>query len=275
MRQGFASALIVATLVSGSALAAPFDFIRIGDRDGFGFAPTAGLQAAGPGPADVNGNGLLQQTEFLPDLNNDGACNTLDNFDNRSAAEAANTGSLGGTGYTDSGSTGFKWTDIGLSTGYTGSNFPDPAGPGTPNNAHFEFRFHVGAGDIVEGSTIFFNMIFADYDVSPANVTLQFASEPTEVVAISTQSGAQDGLIQAAFTTLTFDQVFSTDGFGGWDGLVTVDFIASGDPYTAFDFVELALDEIPLTAVSEPAGLAVLGFGLVALARRRRSARSA
>jgi len=270
MKQGFASALIVATLMSGGALAAPFDFIRIGDRDGFGFSPTAGLQAAGPGPADVNGNGLLQQTEFLPDLNNDGASNTQDNFDNRSAAEVANTGSLGGTGYTDSGSNGFKWTDIGLSTAYTGSNFPDPGGPANPNNAHFEFRFHVGGGDIVTGSTIFFNMIFADYDVTPANVTLDFAVEPTETVAISTQSNADDGLIQAAFTTLTFNQVFTSDGLGGWDGLVLVDFIASSDPYTAFDFVELALDEIPLTAVPEPAGMTILGAGLFALAVRRR-----
>lgn len=270
MRQGFASALIVATLVSGSALAAPFDFIRIGDRDGFGFAPTAGLQAAGPGPADVNGNGLLQQTEFLPDLNNDGSSNTQDNFDNRSAAEAANTGNLGGTGYTDSGSTGFKWTDIGLSTAYSGSNFPDLAGPGTPNNAHFEFRFHVASGDIVAGSTIFFNLIFGDYDVSPANVSLAFASASSRTIPLSVQSNAQDGLIQAASTTLLFNEVF-TAATGGWDGLVTVDFIASGDPYTAFDFVELALDEIPLTAVSEPAGLAVLGFGLLALVRRRRA----
>lgn len=186
--QGFSAALLVGTLMTGNALATPFDFIRIGDRDGFGFSP-AGLPAAGPGLADTNGNGLLQQTEFLPDLNNDGASNTADNFDNRSAAEIADTGGLGGSGFTDQGSAGYKWTDIGLSTGYSGSNFPDPGGPATPNEPRFEFRFHVADGDIVEGSTIFFNLIFGDFDVTPADVDLTFASEPSRTIALTLQGG--------------------------------------------------------------------------------------
>ncbi len=270
------AAALLATILSTGAMAVPFDFIRIGDQDGFGFTPGT-LPAAGPGLADVNQNGLLQQTEFLPDLNNDGASNTLDNFDNRSAAETADTGNLQGSGFTDTGSNGFKWTDIGLSTAYpTGSPgfgpFPDPSGPANPNNAHFEFRFHVDGGDIVEGSTIFFNMIFGDYDVAGSGVSLQYASAPSETVAITTQGAGQDGLIQAAFTVIDFNKVFTSDGVGGWNGLVIADFNASTDPYTAFDFVELGLDQIPATAVSAPGSLALMGIGLVAVAMRRRRA---
>ncbi|MDP6345802.1 MAG: hypothetical protein QF491_19860, partial [Alphaproteobacteria bacterium] len=76
------------SLLATQAGAAPFDLIRIGDRDGFGFSPTAGLVAASGVAADTNANNLLEQTEFLPDLNTDGAVmpSSGDDFDNRSAA---------------------------------------------------------------------------------------------------------------------------------------------------------------------------------------------
>ena len=53
-------------------MAEPFQWIRIGDIDGFGFSPTRGLSrpipGVGPGPADTNDNGLLEPDEYLPDL---------------------------------------------------------------------------------------------------------------------------------------------------------------------------------------------------------------
>ena len=59
-----------------TAQAESFQSIRIGDADGFGFTSTAVLarpiQGVGPGPADSNGNGVLEPDEFLPDLNRDG-----------------------------------------------------------------------------------------------------------------------------------------------------------------------------------------------------------
>jgi len=56
-----------------SVEAEPFQSIRIGDADGFGFARTSTLArpvlGVGPGPADTNANGILEPEEFLPDLN--------------------------------------------------------------------------------------------------------------------------------------------------------------------------------------------------------------
>lgn len=270
--KSLASALIVTLLTTGSAAATPFEFVRIGDQDGFGFTGIGNLQAANGALADTNSNGLLQQTEFLPDLNNDGKSQTLDNFDNRSAAETSDTGSFSGTGYTDLGSTGSKWTDIGLSIKYQGSDFPDPGGPIRPNNPAFDFRFHVGAGDIVEGSTIFFNLVFGDFDVTPATVDLTFASAAARTIALTVQGGGQDGLIKAATSTLQFSEVFTSDAVGGWIGLVHATFNAPREPYTAFDFAELAIDEIPFVAVSEPGTLIFMGLGLAGLgfARRKR-----
>ncbi|MHA1113162.1 MAG: hypothetical protein ACTSRY_01470 [Alphaproteobacteria bacterium] len=268
---GFFAALFSAVLLASTAGAAPFDFIRIGDQDGFGFSPTTGLVAASGAPADTDGNGLLQQTEFLPSLNGNGsvATGSGDDFDNRSAAETADTAPVGGSGFTDGGSTGSKWTDISLSTSFSGPDFPDPAGPGKPNEPRFTFDFDVTGSDIVVGSTIFFNLIFGDYDVSPANVKLTFADTSTRTIGLSTQGGGQDGLIQAATTTLTFAEVFTANG-GDWDGYVQVDFLASNEPYTAFDFVELSLDEIPFAPMPAPGGLGLLGLGLIGLGLARR-----
>lgn len=68
----------------------------IGDIDGFGIAP-AGLVRATPAPhnqpADVDGDGLLEPGEFLPDWNRNGntAVRSGDDFDFRSTAERAAT----------------------------------------------------------------------------------------------------------------------------------------------------------------------------------------
>ena len=72
-----------------------FTRIRIGDADGFGFTDTVSLrrpvQGIGPGPADTDGDGVLEPGEFLPDLNGDGSVWWLgqDEFDNRSDDERA------------------------------------------------------------------------------------------------------------------------------------------------------------------------------------------
>ena len=77
-------------------------------------------------------------------------------------------------------------------------------------------------------------------------------------------------MIQAAFANLLFGEVFTTDGAGGWNGFLQVDFIAPNEPYTAFDFAELSTTQIRQDAVPEPGSMVLLGTGVLALMLRLR-----
>ena len=86
-RRVFPGILAVAalSLAPMTATADPFNYIRIGDLDGFGFTSTAGLVRATPSPhttpADTNGNNRLQVLEFLPDLNKNGVVDSSSGLD--------------------------------------------------------------------------------------------------------------------------------------------------------------------------------------------------
>lgn len=250
-----ARAMLAATILAAAALtpfegvAEPFQWVRIGDIDGFGFSPTRGLarpvSGVGAGPADTNDNGRLEPEEFLPDLNADGGVwyRGEDNFDNRSSAERADRGhacqgclaigeALGGS----------RWTDLALSPTATASDWPDINGPAMPNSAAFVFDFRVARGDITPGGAIFFNLVFGDYDIDPAVVSVRFSNAPARILRIPNQKiRGLDGLIQVRTATLTFDEVFTADEAGNWHGRALVVFDAPADPFTAFDYVELSL----------------------------------
>lgn len=282
------------------AFAAPFTAIRIGDIDGFGYGTGAGLTAANGGPANVGVGGVLGAEalpvngDFLPDLNGDGAVQIFrgDDFDNRSAAEIAGA-SLSGGGFTNVGTTGSQFTDISLSLSYddsqaagnvydsntgsfgTGGPFPTPPSPTLPNQPGFVFDFFVASGDIANNTPVFFNMLFGDYDISPAQIQFTRDNGTTFTSSVATQPLGQDGLIQASFATLGFSDVFSA-ALGGWDGFLRVDFLAANEPYTAFDFVELSVTPITPNVVPVPAAVWLFGTALVGLAgfsRRKSRAR--
>ncbi|MDH3677406.1 MAG: hypothetical protein OEQ12_03805 [Nitrosopumilus sp.] len=259
--------VLTSTMYFPAAHAASFSAIRIGDVDGFGYGAGAGFQAANNGPANVGPLGVLTAEmlptvgDFLPDIDLGGSVATGagDDFDNRAAVEVAGN-SLTGQGFTDNNTIGSDFTDISLSTSYdTSSNngnvfdantltsgaggpFPTPPSGNLPNQPGFQFDFFVANADITPGTPIFFNFMFGDYDVTPAGLLFTRANGTTFTQNITPQNNAQgqDGLVQAAFATLSFDDVF-TATVGGWDGKLRVDFVANNEPYTAFDFVELSV----------------------------------
>jgi hypothetical protein len=242
--------LFAVFLIPAAAQAEPFEWIRIGDADGFGFPSTEGLTrpvlGVGFGPADINGNGMLEPDEFLPDLNRDGGVwyAGSDNFDNRSAAKRRDCGhACVGCLAVGRGTRGSNWTDLALSPTAAPADWPDLNGPALPNSAAFVFDFTVHRDDIAAGAQIFFNLVFGDYDIDPAVVFVRFAAAPPRILNIPNQQLRNvDGLIQARTANLRFDEVFTADADGNWHGAVTVIFDAPIDPFTAFDYVELSLD---------------------------------
>lgn len=273
------------------------------------------FEAASGAAADTNGNGLLQQTEFLPDINNDGtlqvtAQNTpggpfmgFDDFDNRSITERVGNVVTGGGDFVNTGTTGSDLTDISLSGSYdpllaAGRVYSSPGNPppgtfpasvapslpptGSPvfsNQPGFKFRFDVLKTDIDSSQDIFFNVLFGDYDVAPADLRITTnngsnGAGDVIVLALATQPAALDGLIQASFVTLDFLDIFSDGGGLFWNGYLDVDFNGAFEPYTAFDFVELStvpIDPNP-APVPEPGTLALFGAGLALLLLRKRRA---
>ena len=118
--------LAVLAMISPSARADLL--VRIGDIDGFGYGGP-GFKAANGGAAKKNGDPVLSQNDFLPDINKDRAVATGkgDDFDLRSAAEVAGNSYTVDRAIVNSavGTTGSQFTDISLSTSYDKSQKND------------------------------------------------------------------------------------------------------------------------------------------------------
>ena len=295
----------VLLLAATATSAAPFTAIRIGDVDGFGFTTdVATLNAANGSDVDTDADGRIELGEFLPDINGDTITSVtfdlhtlvpsvpvntfvgFDDFDNRSAADAANT-AVGGSGFVDAGTTGSAFTDLSLSQSFglvgvyksPGNTGPFPFPDGTPqtltNQPGFAFRFTVAKGDIDPAQQVFFNLLIGDYDVRPAEVALVIndgmgAAGAQITLPLTVQRNTADGLVQGAFATLAFSDVFSDSG-AVWTGFLNVDVLAPNEPYLAYDFVELSTQ--PIFRVPAPAALTLLLLGLTGTALLRRRTR--
>lgn len=282
--------LILITLVAFAPSARAGFLARIGDVDGFGYGSAPGFRAANGGPANVGGSGVLTNGDFLPDIDRGGtvANGGLDEFDFRSAAERANTSVTVGAGVTNTaGTVGSSFTDISLSRSYDdrsaagrilvggnpntglifgpGGAFPSPPSSVLPNQPGFAFRFDVDASAVDPSAPIFFNLVFGDYDVFPAQIQVTGANG-TRFINLTQQSANADGLIQAATASLNFNDVFTVNGLG-YRGSLTVDFLAPNEPYTAFDYVELSTTRLvaPTGTAPVPPGFVVAAFGAVGL----------
>ncbi|MEM9092546.1 MAG: hypothetical protein AAGC93_27915, partial [Cyanobacteria bacterium P01_F01_bin.53] len=140
-----------------------------------------------------------------------------------------------------------------------GSKIPQPV---------FTFDFAVDQGNIVEDSPLYFNMLFADYDVKDAEILFTTANGSfTRQLTRQQNKNGFDGWVQSAYVELGFDEVFTAteDGF---DGLVTAQIIAPDEPYLAFDFAEISAAQISIgddaTDIPEPVSIfGLLVFGAV------------
>ena len=204
LHQHLAGVALLGILHPGPAAAVT---VIIGDPDGFGISPTGGLvraDGAHSNPADVDGDGILEPGEYLPDWNANGSCaiGSADSFDNREAAELADT-------------IGAQWTDYAVE------------GSGAADGLQLVFTFPVPAstdGDF--GTGHFVNFVFGDYDVTPAEVDIDGLTVPMEV-----QAAADDGLVQSTFAGVPWESMT--------DGEVVITLSAPDEPYLAFDYALL------------------------------------
>jgi hypothetical protein len=268
--------MLMSMIVAVSLQAGPsgsFNYIRIGDEDGFGFVTGTDpcgsepcwpfgsyiavdgfcsgfdlLNAAGL-PVNVDGIGILAGGDCLPDLDCTGETRyDSDEFDLRTSFELSGGSYGNGTetnGALDLNSDGSGWTDVGVSG--TGLGWLDcvlaPPASYICNNGQpgFIFDFEVANADPTQ--PLYVNVVFADYDVDSANDILRYttASGDTIDTTLATQdnTAGEDGLIQEATATIPFGDVFPNWSSGDQTGWLQVDFQMPDEPFVAYDYVEL------------------------------------
>ncbi len=261
-----------------AAPAQAFNYIRIGDVDGFGYVtgttPCAGepcwpfnswnssnngscssfqlVNTLGD-PVNVDGLDPLGGGDYLPNLD----CSPQtrydsDEFDLRTGFELGGPPYGGGTqvdGAVNLNSSGSGWTDVAVSG--TGLGWFDcVVAPAPPHDyicgqgqAIFIFDFEVSSANPTQ--PLYVNVIFGDYDVDSASDLLRYTTSSGSVIdtTIATQdnSAGDDGLIQEATAVIPFADVFPNWGGGDKSGFLMVEFLMPDEPFVAFDYVELSI----------------------------------
>ncbi|MEC4987092.1 MAG: hypothetical protein SAJ37_20175 [Oscillatoria sp. PMC 1068.18] len=248
-----------------SAEAASFTQIRIGDVDGFGYGDGAGYYNANGDPVNIDGVGVLGFGDFLPDRNQSGLTQARngDNFDYRSIEEKNNT-AVTGSGFTNIGTKGSRFTDVSLSEGYQ----PNGEKGLRFHKAELIFDFFVDSADIIPDIPLFLNFTYGDLGV-PGKVkfTRQDGSKFVQRLP-EIDHDNQDGQILGGFAEVAFNDIFSlSEDATGYDGYLALNFTTSNgkpEPYVAIDYVEISTTpfgytpEDPSQKVPEPTS--VLSF---------------
>ena len=225
--------------------------IYIGDVDGFGYGAASSYKNEVGGVCDIDGGGILDSGDVLPDLNQNGtvATGSGDNFNYRSSAERYATD-------------GSAYTDVALS-----NNYDIAIGSTTvtknykAHNVTFKFRFTVPeVGDIDYGQDHFINLLYADYDVNPMYAVV----EGEQVTLLGNSEGGMDGYIWRAYYAVAWEDMT--------DGAVDIKIYAPDEPYVAFDYALLDTTPIPVPTdtIPEPLSCVLLGIGVTGLIRKLR-----
>ena len=273
--------MLTSMIIALSLQAGPtgsFNYIRIGDEDGFGYlsgtdpcgsepcwpfgswntfldGSCSGFQLVNTvgAPVNVDGVGMLGAGDFLPNLD----CSPetrydSDEFDLRAAYELSGGPYGFGVqvdGATSTGSMGSGWTDVAVSG--TGLGWfdcviaPPPPHDYICNNgqAVFIFDFEVTNADPTQ--PLYINALFADYDVDSTSDILRYTTASGSVIdtTIATQdnTAGEDGLIQEATAVIPFADVFPNWSGGDQTGYLKVEFQMPNEPFVAYDYVELSI----------------------------------
>ncbi len=216
----------------------PFQFVRIGDRDGIGMGEGSnqGYVSEYGTPLNRDGMGMLYDGDYMPDLNGDGVVD-------------ANGDQVYFNEQDDS-----KYKAVGAIVNHTsGARFTDYSiAYGTPMT--FEFDFKVKKGMVDMSANIYFNLISGDLD---HDAQLKYYNENELVGSIDYAWAGKDdvngnGDVKALYYEIKAKDVFVRTENGYHIAKVKVVYESVTDPMYYFDFFELGVTKINPDLIIKP-----------------------